>query len=84
MLQSISQPRRAELTRARISSLAQAILGGTVTIPGIDGDVLLHVKAGTQPGRRSRLPGRGIPRVNDSTRGDHYVHFEVKIPTYVG
>lgn len=45
-------------------SLAQAVLGGTVYVKGIRGDVKLKVKPGTQSGHVARLPDRGMPKVS--------------------
>jgi molecular chaperone DnaJ len=57
-----------------------AILGGTIRIPTIDGDVDLTVPAGTQPEQRKVLRGRGVKRLRGS-RGDQVVTIKVKIPT---
>ncbi|XP_046355095.2 protein tumorous imaginal discs, mitochondrial-like isoform X2 [Haliotis rufescens] len=62
-------------------SLSQAILGGTLRIPGIYDDILLTIPNGTQSHERIRLPGKGISRVNSYGYGDHYVHIKIKIPT---
>jgi DnaJ-class molecular chaperone len=37
----------------------------------------------TQHGQSARLPGRGMPRVQGSGAGDHYVHYEIELPTCV-
>jgi len=42
-------------------SLTQAILGGTIRIPGIYGDILLTIPEGTQSHNRLRLPGGDQP-----------------------
>ncbi|KAJ3106054.1 hypothetical protein HDU97_007057 [Phlyctochytrium planicorne] len=62
--------------------LQTAILGGTIKIPTIDGDVELKVPAGTQPDERKRLPKRGIRIVGRSAndRGDQFVTLRVAIP----
>ena len=63
-------------------SYAQAALGGDVRIHTVDGDVIYTVKAGTQPGTRVRLRGKGVPSLRSkSVRGDHYVTLNVKVPT---
>jgi len=62
-------------------SLAQAVLGGAVFVKGIHGDVNLKVKPGTQSGQVTRLPNRGMPKVNKQTqRGHHFVEFKVRVP----
>ncbi|KAL8605330.1 hypothetical protein ACOMHN_031269 [Nucella lapillus] len=61
-------------------SLSQAVLGGTIRIPGIYGDILLSVPDGTHSHDRVRLVGKGISRVNSYGYGDHYVHFKIRVP----
>jgi curved DNA-binding protein len=56
-----------------------AVLGGEASVPTPDGDVRLKVPAGTQPGRKFRLKGRGMP-TGTNARGDFYVHLEVTLP----
>lgn len=63
-------------------SYAQAALGAEVRVRTVDGDVIYTVKAGTQPGTRVRLRGKGMPSLrSQSVRGDHYVTLNVKVPT---
>jgi curved DNA-binding protein len=57
----------------------QAVLGGEVQVSTPDGTVRLKVPQGTQPGRRFRLSGRGLPTGN-KTRGDFYVQIQIQIP----
>jgi curved DNA-binding protein len=57
----------------------QAVLGGEVQVSTPDGQVRLKVPAGTQPGRRFRLGGRGLP-ADGKTRGDFYVQIQVHVP----
>ncbi|GFN81532.1 Dnaj subfamily a member 3, mitochondrial [Plakobranchus ocellatus] len=61
-------------------SLAQAILGGTIKVPGIYDDILLSIPAGTSSHHRIRLSGKGISRVNSYGHGDHYIHIKIKVP----
>jgi len=61
-------------------SLGTAILGGTIDVPTIDGQVKLKIRPGTQPGTMIRLRGRGIKRLHGYGRGDQYVRLLVKIP----
>lgn len=57
----------------------QAVLGGEVQVATPDGQVRLKVPSGTQPGRRFRLSGRGLPS-EGNTRGDFYVQIQIRIP----
>ncbi|KAJ2692591.1 mdj1 protein precursor [Coemansia sp. RSA 1285] len=58
-----------------------AILGGSVRVPTVDGDVEVKIRPGTQPGDELRLRGKGIPRLNSGARGDQYLTLQVKLPT---
>ena len=61
--------------------LYTAILGGEVPVPTPKGTRLaLKVPAETQNGQRIRLAGQGMPRVNQSTRGDLYAEIVVQLP----
>ncbi|KAI8804159.1 chaperone DnaJ [Cladochytrium replicatum] len=62
--------------------LATAILGGTVRVPTVDGDVELKIPAGTQPEDQKVLKRRGVPRPGSGTdsKGDQYVILKVEVP----
>ncbi|HZH26349.1 MAG TPA: J domain-containing protein [Azospirillaceae bacterium] len=59
-------------------TLAEAVLGGKVTVPTIDGPVAMTVPAGSS-GRVLRLRGKGLSR-RDGTRGDQLVTLRVALP----
>jgi DnaJ-class molecular chaperone len=58
-----------------------AALGGDTSVPTLDGDLKLKIKAGTQPGSLVRLTGKGIHHLNSGRRGDFYIRFIIKVPT---
>ena len=61
--------------------LYTAILGGEVTVPTLNGNILLTIPAGTQSGQTFRVAGRGMPVLNkQGTFGDLYVRVKVNIP----
>jgi curved DNA-binding protein len=61
--------------------LFTAVLGGTVTVPTLSGNVVLTIPPGTQNGRTFRLAGRGMPHLKkQQERGDLYVKISIKIP----
>ncbi|KAH1231489.1 Chaperone protein dnaJ GFA2, mitochondrial [Glycine max] len=64
-----------------VLSITQAILGGTIQVPTLTGDVVLKVRPGTQPGQKVVLKKKGVKTKNSCTFGDQYVHFNVNIPT---
>lgn len=58
-----------------------AMLGGEVELHTMTGPVKLKIPAGTQPGQRIRLAGRGMPSVKDPQhKGAMYVQVKVTIP----
>ncbi|XP_059157203.1 protein tumorous imaginal discs, mitochondrial-like isoform X2 [Physella acuta] len=61
-------------------SLSQAVLGGSIRIPGIYDDIVLSIPPGTSSHHRLRLAGKGISRVNSYGFGDHYIHVKIKVP----
>lgn len=61
-------------------SFTEAVLGGTVSVPTLDGkEVSLRIKAGTASGTRHRVRGHGIAATNKT--GDLIVTVDVDIPT---
>ena len=62
-------------------SYYQAVLGDTIEVPTIDGNVSLKIPAGTQPGTKLRLKGRGCKNPKGGSQGDQYVICNVVVPT---
>ena len=66
---------------ARIS-IAQAALGTRITVPTVEGEEEVEVKAGTQPDTEIRLRGKGVPHLRRAgQRGDLHVMVDVVVPT---
>jgi molecular chaperone DnaJ len=65
-------------------SFTQAALGAKVKVNTLDGQVELKIPAGTQPGKVFKIPGRGVPVVNGSKRGDLLVTIRVVVPNKLG
>jgi len=62
-------------------SMASAALGGEFEVPVIDGSkAKVKIPAGTQTGRRFRLPGKGMPVLRAKQTGDMYVQVAVETP----
>lgn len=61
-------------------SYAQAVLGADVRVETLHGEVELELPPGTSNGRRFRLKGKGIERLDGRGRGDHVVRVEVRVP----
>jgi molecular chaperone DnaJ len=62
-------------------SFSQASLGDRVTVPTLDGDVVMDIPPGTQPGEILRLKHRGIPSARGSGRGDQQIVIQVTTPS---
>jgi len=57
-----------------------AVLGGSVAVDTIDGEVNLKIPNGTQSGSIFKLREKGAPVIGKSSRGDQYVKVIVHIP----
>jgi len=66
-----------------VLKVSQAILGDTVHIDTVDGKVAVEISSGTQPGDTIRLKQKGMPHLEGTGRGDHYLHVNIKIPTHL-
>jgi curved DNA-binding protein len=58
---------------------AEAVLGATIEVPGLNGPLQIRVPAGTQSGQKIRLSGRGAPKTKGGA-GDQYVTIKVSVP----
>lgn len=58
----------------------EAALGARVDVPAPDGVARLKIPAGTQPGQRFRIRGRGAPSPRDGQRGDLVVEVRLVLP----
>ena len=61
--------------------MTSAALGTTIPLQTLDGEELIDVRAGTQPGEVLLLRGRGASRLRSGARGDLHVHLGVEVPT---
>ncbi len=63
-------------------SFTTAALGGSIEIPGPDGEVhSIRIAPGTQSGREVRQRGAGMPVLQGRGRGDLVIRIEVETPT---
>lgn len=60
-------------------SLDEALFGGKIKVPTLEGAVMMTVAPGTSSGKTLRLKGRGMSR-KDGTRGDQLVRLEIVLP----
>jgi molecular chaperone DnaJ len=62
--------------------LPQAALGGELDdVPGLEGNLKVHVPSETQNGAVLRIGNKGIPHLSNHGRGDEYVVLKVVTPT---
>ncbi|MEY2625065.1 MAG: molecular chaperone DnaJ [Gammaproteobacteria bacterium] len=61
-------------------SFATAVLGGSVKVPTLEGDVSLKIPAETQSGRVFRLRDKGVKPVRGGDRGDLFCRVVVETP----
>jgi molecular chaperone DnaJ len=62
-------------------SFGTAALGGSVSVPTLDGEAQLRIPGGTQSGKVLRMRGKGIPHLHHNGRGDQLVRITVWVPT---
>ncbi|HKA88431.1 MAG TPA: DnaJ domain-containing protein [Haliangiales bacterium] len=63
-------------------TLEEAILGGRVEVPTLDGPVTVTIPPGTSSHQKLRLRGKGAPRM-DGRRGDQYAEVKIVVPPKV-
>ncbi|WP_425080143.1 DnaJ C-terminal domain-containing protein [Ruegeria denitrificans] len=61
-------------------TIDEAILGGKVPAPTIDGGVNVNVPAGTSSGKTLRLRGKGVKKRGSSARGDQLIELTIATP----
>ncbi len=71
--------RGRDLTLAVPITFTEAVLGADITVPTLEGPVVLRIPAGTKSGRTFRVKGKGV--VGAKSVGDLLVTVEVAVPT---
>lgn len=61
-------------------SISQAVLGTTIAVPTVTGEVDLKIPAGTQPTDKLLMRGRGVKRLDTGTHGSQFVHVQLQVP----
>jgi curved DNA-binding protein len=60
----------------------EAVLGGSVTMPTLEGSVALKIQPSSQNGQKLRLRGLGLPK-GKGERGDLYAVLQLQLPTTI-
>jgi molecular chaperone DnaJ len=61
-------------------TIAEAIQGGTIEVPTLNGTKRIRIPAGTQHGTIQRLRGEGPPRPGGRGRGDILYRLDIEVP----
>jgi len=61
-------------------SVSQAILGGTVDVETLTGEVEMKIPKGCQVNTKLMLRGKGIQRLHSNNKGNQVVHLKIDIP----
>ncbi len=61
----------------------EAVLGTTVKVPTLQGEVSIRIPAGTQNGQKLRVRGKGLP-ARDGSHGDLIVQARLEVPKHIG
>lgn len=61
-------------------SIPEALRGGEVRVPTLEGSKTLRVKPGTKHGTVQRLRGEGPPKLGSGARGDIHYRFTIDVP----
>jgi DnaJ-class molecular chaperone len=61
-------------------TLYEAVLGGKVRLPTLDGAVEMAIPAGTSSGRVLRLRGKGLPAAGELAQGDLLATLRIALP----
>ena len=74
----------ANLWTGITASYPKLVIGGEEKVKTLEGEtVMLKIPAGTDVGTVLRIPGKGLPRMNSTSRGDLMVRVSVNVPKKV-
>jgi molecular chaperone DnaJ len=64
-------------------TVGEAILGGKISVPTLDGNVQMTLPPGTDSGKKFRLKGKGFPGLKTQVKGDEFVLIKIVVPKTV-
>ncbi|VAX17305.1 Chaperone protein DnaJ [hydrothermal vent metagenome] len=59
------------------------ILGGSITVPTLDGERNLKIHKGADPEKKMRIKGAGAPKLRGHGKGDLYVTLKINVPSKI-
>lgn len=69
-----------DLVTEVFATLPQAMLGAELSVPTMEGSVIMRIPPGTQAGTTFRMRGKGMPELRGKGAGDELVKVTVEIP----
>lgn len=67
-----------------VTTYPRLVLGGEEKVKTLEGETIsVNIPAGTQIGGVMRISGKGIPKMNQSVRGNMFVRVRVEVPTKI-
>lgn len=60
--------------------LPTLVLGGEVVVPTLDGKVTVKIPAQTEPGKKLKIKGKGLPGKTAAETGDLFIKLKAKLP----
>jgi len=64
-------------------TFVEAVIGGKIQVPTLDGTVTMTLPPGTDSGKKFRLKGKGIPNRKTGARGDEFAVIKIIVPKTV-
>jgi len=64
-------------------NISEAVLGGKIKVPTIDGSVTMTLPPGTDSGKKFRLKGKGVPDRKGGIKGDEFAVIKIVVPKNV-
>ena len=64
-------------------TFSEAVLGGEVLVPTLDGPVHLRIPSGISSGQKLKLSGKGIFSQQTGKKGDQLVEVQIKVPSQI-
>lgn len=79
----IFQRRENNLSMVLPIKFTEAVLGGSIAVQTLDGDIKVKIPEGTQSGDTLKVRGKGVPFESGYGRGDLLIEIKVGIPKRV-